>query len=270
VLGFGDGSLFEPSSGLRALRDPGVAISALKSRMKLWRLCDYDAFIVETAAMQETLSTRVKGKVIHVVPNAPSDWFDPSASPIPSRNIELPQALPDEVRLFYPARGWPHKNHALLWRASVAYRQRYGRRLSFVTTLRGSEVRALGLEDAECLINVGEVEVRDCAALMRMCDGVVFPSLNETSSATPLEAARLGKLLFASDRDFVRNTVGGFPVYFDPLAPEDLAEKVDIFLGPRGIHQNSRTSAGEHLTLTTERERATSYMASLHEVLTAR
>ena len=55
---------------------------------------------------------------------------------------------------------------------------------------------------------------------------MLFCSLREAFSATPLEALQVGLPLFASDRDFVRSVCGDAATYIDPLDAKAAARTI--------------------------------------------
>ena len=61
-------------------------------------------------------------------------------------------------------------------------------------------------------------------------DAIIFPSLLECFSATPLEAMIMKKPLFASDRGFIKDVCFDFAYYFEPTDPESAAAVIHNFL----------------------------------------
>jgi glycosyltransferase involved in cell wall biosynthesis len=187
----------------------------------------YEQIVVETEHLKSRLERNgFASTPIWVIPNVPN--IDAVREPNQESHVSLPRREDGEIRLFYPARGYPHKNHRIIGALAEEYLQRTGQTLKVIVTLRDDEVRALNLgpELTRSLINVGEISLRQCAYVYRNADGVLFPSLNETSSATPLEARSLGLPLIASDRSFVTQAVGEYGVLFDPLSPVSGAQAV--------------------------------------------
>lgn len=125
--------------------------------------------------------------------------------------------------LFYPAHGWPHKNHARLLAALRLVKQRTGRALPLVCTgsLAGgpSQLPALatsaGLapEDVRDLGFVGEEEM---PALYRSARALVFPSRFEGFGMPVLEAMACGCPVAAADATALPELAGGAALLFDP------------------------------------------------------
>ena len=73
--------------------------------------------------------------------------------------------------------------------------------------------------------NVGSISIAQCPSFYNLLDGVIFPSLLECFSATPIEAMIMKKPVFASDRLFVKQACEDFVNYFDPIYKYFLKKK---------------------------------------------
>ena len=257
IAGFADGSLFPPPDFKADIDTIQSAKFALLRKIKLRHLRRYDGLIVETPAMANKLRERSQDTPIWIVPNSPRDVFFDT-------ELQGPKTLPPrsvgELRLFYPARGYPHKNHKIISQITDKYLQLTGSQLKVITTLRAEEMESLGLGQVGSFINVGEIGSEECARIMHACDGVFFPSLNETSSATPLESVAAQRILFAADRDYVRDTMQEGAVYFDPLDPMDAARKISDFENPDKRWDFVVKNQSRRRSLPTQSQRADAYM----------
>ena len=132
---------------------------------------------------------------------------------------------PDVVRedfLLYPARPWPHKNHARLVEAFALVRERRpGLRL--VLTGVGHDPARLppGVEA------LGGVSADELVSLYRRAAALVFPSLYEGFGLPPVEAMACGCPVAASSAGALPEVVGDAAVLFDPLDPEAIAAGID-------------------------------------------
>lgn len=261
VLGFADGTLYFPrpegiQQSLRSRAD-----QAIRGRIKRRLIARYDAYLVQTRRMADRLSVDVGGKPISIVPNSPSPLF---SDPQRWQRIALPPRTPGAIRLFYPARGYFHKNHALIGPTARYLHQRHNLRLEVVTTLREAEFASLAPDVKVHCVNVGEVAVAQLPGLFHECDGVFFASLNEISSATPLEGMVMGRPVLASDRDFIREVAGTVPFYFDPLDPVSAGDTV-VQVFRDGGPWDDRLAAGRAFVdaLPSPFERSRTYMRML-------
>jgi glycosyltransferase involved in cell wall biosynthesis len=133
-----------------------------------------------------------------------------------------------EPFLLYPARPWPHKNHARLFDAFALLR-RDRPELRLVLTGAGS-YGALppGVEPR------GHVSADELAGLYRHAAAVVFPSLYEGFGQPPLEAMACGCPVACSDLPSLREVCGDAAVYLDPHSPDSIAAAALAAIGSDG------------------------------------
>lgn len=124
-----------------------------------------------------------------------------------------------EEFVFYPARGWKHKNHVRLIEAMVAVRaSRPGMRL----VLTGGGLDVLG-ELPDWVERRGLVAVAELHELYRRAAVLAFPSLYEGFGLPPLEAMASGCPVAASDAGSIPEVCGDAAVLFDAEDPESIA-----------------------------------------------
>jgi glycosyltransferase involved in cell wall biosynthesis len=188
--------------------------------------------IVEQVAVADGLRSRMmfRSKVIRVVPNtvAKVHWDRREWAP-----VELPTGT-GKIKLGLVARNNPHKNIKVLAQVKEILEIEHDLPADFYVTL--SEEHWLKLDESTrgALINVGELEVNQSPYFNAQLDGVVFPSLLECFSATPIEARAVGTPLFASDIPTVRETVGDYAQYFNPLDAADIARVIAAYFNHGG------------------------------------
>ena len=121
----------------------------------------------------------------------------------------------DEERepiILYPARGWPHKNHARLFQAFTTLRETRPQ-LRLILTGGGLERLEPVPEGVEIL---GEVPSTQLASLYRRAACLVYPSLYEGFGIPPLEAMACGCPVAASNAGAIPEVCGDAAVLFDP------------------------------------------------------
>ncbi|MCG3769716.1 MAG: hypothetical protein JW384_00846 [Nitrosomonadaceae bacterium] len=249
VLGFADGTLI-PSWHTTQMSQVAPLEQRFRRLLRTWikiRIVkNYDAFIVQTSGMEHAISLKVGAKPIAVIPNVLAAPF--SRTELRTRHT-LPQREENEIRLFYPARAYPHKNHRVLPDVSRLYEKMFDSRLTFVVTLTNEEyAEVLPFECSE-IINIGPVAASTLPSLYEQTDGLFFPSLNETFSASPLEAAFMRKPILISDRTFARDILSGRATYFDPADAADAANKIHEVVQPADSNSNvldMQLSQAEH------------------------
>lgn len=127
-----------------------------------------------------------------------------------------------EPFLLYPARGWPHKNHARLFDAFRELRRRHPDLELVLTSYEGpvpEGVRALG-----------QVSREELVGLYRRAAALVFPSLYEGFGQPPLEAMACGCPVACSNAASLPEVVADAARLFDPGSTEELVEAVDDVL----------------------------------------
>jgi glycosyltransferase involved in cell wall biosynthesis len=226
VLGFADGTLIPSWQMTQMSRADPRELNfrgLIKTRIKTRIMNNYDAFVVQTTAMAQAISAEVGARPIAVIPNMLSAPF--SKIEMRTRH-DLPQREENEIRLFYPARAYPHKNHGILSDVSRQYKSNFDSRLTFVVTLTNKEYAEVFPTECPEVMNIGPVAASTLPSLYAQTDGLFFPSLNETFSASPLEAAFMRKPIVISDRPFARDLLSDRATYFDPADAADAACKI--------------------------------------------
>jgi glycosyltransferase involved in cell wall biosynthesis len=152
----------------------------------------------------------------------------------PERIRVVPQGL-DHARLspgtgereafvLYPARRWPHKNHARLFEAFTLLR-RERPHLRLVLTGGGD------FSDAPDGVDVrGHVSTGELTSLMQRASALVFPSLYEGFGLPPLEAMACGCPVASSNAASLPEVTGGAAALFDPRDAEAIADAVRTVL----------------------------------------
>lgn len=126
-----------------------------------------------------------------------------------------------EPFLLYPARAWPHKNHALLFEAFARVR-RQRPELELVLTGGGQD----GLTLPEGVRRRGILDVEELATLYRSASAVVFPSRYEGFGLPVLEAMASGCPVVALSGTAVEEIADGAAVTFADAGAEEFAHGI--------------------------------------------
>jgi glycosyltransferase involved in cell wall biosynthesis len=153
-----------------------------------------------------------------------------------------------EPYVIYPARAWPHKNHARLFEAFQLLRsERPELRLvltgggTFDTVPDGVDVRGLVSHD-------------ELVSLLRRASALVFPSLYEGFGQPTLEAMACGCPVACSDVAALPETVGGAARLFDPTDADAIANGIrDVLDRPEHWRALGLTRAAQFSWDTTAR-----------------
>jgi glycosyltransferase involved in cell wall biosynthesis len=182
-----------------------------------------DLAIVQTSTMK-ALARAIGFNEVVVAP-----FFPPIDT-----SSESDPALP-RVDFFYPADGYPHKNHAVLFKAWEILAC-WGHYPSLGVTLAPeySKVWRVGSEAAAAtgarITNFGQFSRRDAIATMRNARALIFPSSAESFGLPLLEAAAVGVPILAGELDFVRDVASPRET-FDPRSSLSIAKAVCRFMG---------------------------------------
>jgi glycosyltransferase involved in cell wall biosynthesis len=122
-----------------------------------------------------------------------------------------PNLGPRENMLLYPARGWPHKNHARLFEAFSLLRSDNP---TLRLVLTGGALDGLGAVPAGVEVR-GLVGRDELHGLYRSAGALVFPSLYEGFGLPPLEAMASGCPVAASSSGSLPELCGDAAVLFD-------------------------------------------------------
>ena len=135
--------------------------------------------------------------------------------------------------LLYPARPWPHKNHARLFEA--------------MKLLPGLRLVLTGYEGPvpDGVESLGRVSPDELASLYRRAGALVFPSLYEGFGQPPLEAMASGCPVACSNRASLPEVVGEAARLFDPESPGAIAAAVrDVLAAPEEWRAKGLARAG--------------------------
>jgi glycosyltransferase involved in cell wall biosynthesis len=170
--------------------------------------------IAQTTAMASGLSSSYRDwsdrDCIKVIGQPPPSWFVPSEKPLsfPQHNRGL--------RLFYPAAGYPHKNHGIFEELLSADLTDLVDRLVLTVPKRQF------ISQPKWLSCVGHLNHADCLAEYERADALIFPSFLESYGLPLVEAMVIGIPIVAADLPYARVLCGDEGIYFDPEAPESL------------------------------------------------
>jgi glycosyltransferase involved in cell wall biosynthesis len=132
------------------------------------------------------------------------------------------ESVPRQRFLVYPAREWPHKNHARLFEAFAELRRGDPELELVLTSYEGpvpDGVRSLGFVSRDELVD-----------LYRRAAALVFPSRYEGFGQPPLEAMACGCPVACSSAAALPEVVGDAARVFDPRSVEEMVAAVEDVL----------------------------------------
>lgn len=175
-----------------------------------------------------------------------------------------------KIKLGYLGRDYIHKNTDLLPLIKVKLANDYGLDFDFYVTFTDLEWENKSDFFKMNVVNVGALNVDECLDYYRELDAVIFPSLLECFSATPLEAMAAGKPLFASDRDFVKSVCNEHAYYFDPCSADNAARLIFNYFKNHYARQEElerlKQAREYSLSFSSARERCSTYISILNKI----
>lgn len=165
-------------------------------------------------------------------------------------------------------RDYSHKNLEVLPFVAEILNTKYSIKSRFYVTLNELEWANKNDFFKKYVSTVGSLSPEQCPSFYEQIDGVVFPSLLECFSATPLEAMVMEKPLFASDRGFVRDVCQDHAIYIDPLNAKDIAYKIANYFQSDKINRMELEQAKVHaLNFSSAKSRAEKYLQIINNHL---
>lgn len=219
-----------------------------------------DRLVVELGHVKNELVSRgfLDAGRIDVVHNCLNSVYLRPELWMPLRN----SVNPKKFSIGFIGRDYSHKNTNILpgikeWLINI-----YGLDVDFYVTLNSFEWNSKSDFFRDSINNLGVLDVAQCPTFYQHMDAVIFPSLLECFSATPLEAMAMGKPLFASDRGFVRDACRDFAWYFDPEDPRAAADLIAHYINNIAGHDDEKLAAArEHvINFSNARQRAENYL----------
>ena len=124
--------------------------------------------------------------------------------------------------VYYPANGWPHKNHDRLLEAFDRVNDPL---LHLVLTGHTLDSKALRKRHPR-VVHLGHVAEDQIAPLYRGAEALIFPSLYEGFGFPPLEAMACGCPVAASDTGAAAEVCGDAALLFDPENVTSIADAI--------------------------------------------
>jgi glycosyltransferase involved in cell wall biosynthesis len=134
--------------------------------------------------------------------------------------------------LFYPAAAWPHKNHGALLSALKILKEVHGFEGDLVLTgiqpqsQEGLRKKTLELALGDSVKFPGYLPYEELPSFYNLARLLVFPSLFEGFGIPLVEAMACGCPVVCSNATCLPEIIGDAGITFDPMSPEDMAEKI--------------------------------------------
>lgn len=224
-----------------------------------------DMLVVELKHVRDGL---VENKVlpedrIRIVHNCLSSIF---VKPELWKPLKLPQKT-KHYRLGFLGRNYLHKNTKIFPEVLGLLESEYGLSVDMLVTFTDEEWNDCSPAFKACVTNVGTLELTQCPHFFQNLDGLLFPTLLECFSATPLEAMSMLCPVFVSDRSFMRDVCEDHAEYFDPTSPKNIAAIVAACLHKPRDEPRLQKAKQHAISFSSPEARATGYLRSVKDAV---
>lgn len=269
LLGIADGWIYNPKtvaysrlSFIKKLR------TKLLARYKTYYIKrDANHFVVETNDAKEKIVNHMKisDSSISVVGNTHSSYYDKYDPHTDSAFLRIPPKNSDTFRLLLVSHNYEHKNISII-KDVLPYLSGYD--VQFVLTIDEDSHSKLFSNLDNKVINLGPVSPRNCPSLYLQCDALFFPTLLETFSASYPEAMKMEVPILTSHYTFASSICGDAALYFDPLNPQDIANKIKILIDDECKREQLVKRGIEHIkSFESSLSRANKYISLCAKIL---
>jgi hypothetical protein len=228
VVGFAQGHyIYDDSPFWKKVSIPNKLQWKLKKYIHLCYLRrDADVFIVETEDVALRLNKLLK-KTCYVVPNTYSSYFGQYLFEKGECNQILPLKDKGEFRLLSVCTPYSHKNLEIIPSVVDSLIEEGYDNIRFIITASDIIYKKMIPEAyRKYVTTTGTISPQNVPQLYFECDAVFVPSLLECFTANFPEAMVMGKPILASDLSFSHSICGNAALFFDPLVPFDIADKI--------------------------------------------
>ena len=225
-----------------------------------------DELVVELEHVKKGLSnySYLKNIPTHIVYSTVDNIF---YNPEKWQEINFPYSNAD-IKLGVIARNYPHKNLNCLAEVKKILSEKYNLKADFFVTFSAQEWNKCSEHYKQEIYNIGLLNLDQCPSFYTQIDGVIFPTLLECFSATPLESMSMGKKIFASDLPFIKDCALDYADYFNPLSVEDIACSIAKYFSNKIKNEAQLVEAKEYVKAFSSAEvRAKKYLDIINNAL---
>ena len=236
----------------------------IKYILQTWFFKRSDYLIVELNHVRESLDSAgiFPKKSIGIVNNTVSSLYFDESSWHPLK-IDKKK---DEIAIGFITRDYPHKNIQILAKVAKILDKNYSMHVKFYFSLNEDEWKSYEHEFHKYGQTVGSLSVFECPNFYRQMDAVIFPSLVESFSASPIEALIMKKPLFASNKDFVKDVCKEHAYYFDPIDENSIVDTIYKYFTGKQKTFDELKSAQEYVKkFSNARDRALRYLQIIED-----
>jgi glycosyltransferase involved in cell wall biosynthesis len=230
---------------------------------------DTSHYTIETEDGKNRLSNvlKIPKENISVVGNSYSSIFDDKSylSEANADYITLPDKEKDEFRLLLISHNHPHKNLKIINEVTPLLKDI---NIKFILTVDEESYQELFPNRNEQVLNLGPVKQNSCPSLYKQCDAIFLPTLLEVFSAAYPEAMKMQKPILTSNYSFATDICQDAALYFDPLDPSDIAQKIRQLVSDHTLQKDLVAKGNKRVKeFETARSRAIKYLDICQQII---
>ncbi len=186
-----------------------------------------DAYFVQTEDVNLRLKKFLNKDKVFTISNTYNDFY----KHITKYENKLPPKNRNEIRLLTITTYYQHKNLDIIKPVLDELNRRNIDNVVFVLTLQPEFYNNI-FEDKHVgkIYNIGFIKSIECPSLYNECDFMFLPTLIECFSASYAEAMVMKKPILTSDLGFAHTVCEDAALYFEPLNPIDIANKIELLI----------------------------------------
>jgi len=204
---------------------------------------------------------------MYTVSNTFNQYFD---NFVPNSRSLLPPQDENEFRFLSLCSFAPHKNLEILNSVIPILENRLkDKKIKFVLTVDDKLLKKkIGDDVRKSIINLGRVDVAKCPQLYHECDALFLPTLLECFSANYPESMKMRRPILTSNLSFATGVCEAAAIYFDPLSPNDISDKIITLVTQPNIFNELVLEGDKQLRkLLSSSERAKEYLEICNDIL---
>jgi glycosyltransferase involved in cell wall biosynthesis len=224
-------------------------------------------FVCETADVSSRLKDflKISSDKIFTVTNTCNNYFNDFV--LDDIKI-LPPKLENEFRFLSVCSFAPHKNLEILNEVIERMSSKLDN-IKFVLTVNQDLFDQKFNElSRKYIVNVGPIDVSKCPQLYSECDALFLPTLLECSTANYPEAFKMKLPVLTSNLPFATNVCGNAAMYFNPVCPDDIAQKINHFITSADLRKKLvKNGSIKLLDFLTAKERCEAYLEICKKII---
>lgn len=266
ISGFADGWCYTPHTiaynRLSFLRK--IRVRAL-IKFKNYLINKSDILIVETQTAKLNIvdNLKISSDRIFVVGNTYHSIFSQYKKQYSLEDVNANAPF----KLLSLSSFYPHKNLEIINSVIAELKIKSTKSFKFYLTIKEEQFEENFVE-SDYLENLGPLRISECPKVYDQMNALFLPTLLETFTANYPEAMKMGRPILTSKLDFAEELCGDAALYFNPMSPADIADKIILLSNNISLQMDLVMKGKEKLkTYNNSYDRANQYLEVFNQVL---